>query len=40
MFKKMLLAKIHRATVTHSVLDYEGSCAIVDILSGLKAQDS
>lgn len=24
----MLKAKIHRATVTHSELDYEGSCAI------------
>ncbi len=24
----MLKAKLHRAVVTHSVLDYEGSCAI------------
>jgi len=24
----MLKAKIHRATVTHAELDYEGSCAI------------
>lgn len=24
----MLKAKLHRAQVTHSVLDYEGSCAI------------
>ncbi len=24
----MLKAKLHRAEVTHAVLDYEGSCAI------------
>ena len=24
----MLKAKLHRAIVTHAVLDYEGSCAI------------
>lgn len=28
----MLKAKIHRATVTHAELDYEGSCAIDDRL--------
>lgn len=33
----MLKAKIHRATVTHSELEYEGSCAIDTTL--LKAAD-
>lgn len=28
----MLKTKIHRATVTHAELDYEGSCAIDDVL--------
>ena len=28
MMRKMLRAKIHRATVTHAELHYEGSCAI------------
>lgn len=28
----MLKAKIHRASVTHSELDYEGSCAIDSVL--------
>lgn len=28
----MLKAKIHRATVTHAELDYEGSCAIDGVL--------
>lgn len=28
----MLKAKLHRARVTHSVLDYEGSCAIDGLL--------
>lgn len=28
MFTTMLKAKLHRATVTHVELDYEGSCAI------------
>ena len=28
----MLKAKLHRATVTHSELEYEGSCAIDDTL--------
>ena len=28
MFKTMLQAKLHRARVTHSELEYEGSCAI------------
>ena len=28
MILNMLKAKIHRATVTHAELDYEGSCAI------------
>lgn len=28
MFCTMLKAKLHRATVTHSELEYEGSCAI------------
>ncbi|TWH77376.1 L-aspartate 1-decarboxylase [Azomonas agilis] len=28
MYAIMLKAKLHRALVTHSVLDYEGSCAI------------
>ncbi|MEK8090337.1 aspartate 1-decarboxylase [Thermithiobacillus plumbiphilus] len=28
MFIQMLKAKLHRATVTHSELHYEGSCAI------------
>ncbi len=28
----MLKTKIHRATVSHAELDYEGSCAIDDVL--------
>lgn len=35
----MLKAKLHRALVTHSVLDYEGSCAIDGIwldLAGIR----
>lgn len=32
MILNMLKAKIHRATVTHAELDYEGSCAIDDTL--------
>ena len=28
MHRTMLKSKLHRATVTHSELDYEGSCAI------------
>lgn len=32
MFLNMLKAKIHRATVTHAELHYEGSCAIDDDL--------
>ena len=32
MFLNMLKTKIHRATVTHAELDYEGSCAIDDNL--------
>lgn len=28
MLLKMLQAKLHRVTVTHAVLDYEGSCGI------------
>jgi len=32
MLVNMLKAKIHRATVTHAELDYEGSCAIDDRL--------
>jgi len=32
MQRTMLRSKIHRATVTHSQLDYEGSCAIDESL--------
>jgi len=32
MHRTMLQAKIHRARVTHSELEYEGSCAIDDAL--------
>lgn len=32
MHVNMLKAKLHRATVTHAELDYEGSCAIDDDL--------
>jgi aspartate 1-decarboxylase len=32
MHLNMLKAKIHRATVTHAELDYEGSCAIDESL--------
>ena len=32
MFQTMLKAKIHRVTVTHSELEYEGSCAIDGLL--------
>jgi aspartate 1-decarboxylase len=28
MFRRMFLAKIHRATITHADLHYEGSCTI------------
>jgi len=28
MYRTMLKSKLHRVTVTHSELDYEGSCAI------------
>jgi aspartate 1-decarboxylase len=28
MYRKMLKSKLHRVTVTHSELEYEGSCAI------------
>jgi aspartate 1-decarboxylase len=37
----MLKAKLHRARVTHSELDYEGSCAIDSQLldaSGIRLQ--
>ena len=37
MQRTMLKSKIHRATVTHSELNYEGSCAIDDNL--LEAAD-
>ncbi len=32
MQRTMLKSKLHRATVTHSELDYEGSCAIDETL--------
>ena len=32
MQRTMLKSKLHRVTVTHSELDYEGSCAIDDTL--------
>jgi aspartate 1-decarboxylase len=32
MFRHLLKSKIHRATVTHCELHYEGSCAIDDCL--------
>jgi aspartate 1-decarboxylase len=32
MNRTMLKSKLHRVTVTHSELDYEGSCAIDDAL--------
>ncbi len=32
MQRTMLKSKLHRVTVTHSELDYEGSCAIDDAL--------
>jgi aspartate 1-decarboxylase len=32
MLRTLLNAKIHRATVTHCELQYEGSCAIDDLL--------
>lgn len=32
MTKTMLQAKLHRVTVTHAVLDYEGSCGIDEVL--------
>jgi aspartate 1-decarboxylase len=32
MFTTMLKAKLHRVTVTHSELEYEGSCAIDGVL--------
>jgi aspartate 1-decarboxylase len=28
MLRNMLRAKLHRATVTEAILDYEGSCGI------------
>ena len=28
MFRRMFKSKLHRVTVTHSELEYEGSCAI------------
>jgi aspartate 1-decarboxylase len=37
MFRHLLTSKIHRATVTHCELHYEGSCAIDDDL--LEAAD-
>jgi aspartate 1-decarboxylase len=37
MQRTMLKSKIHRVTVTHSELDYEGSCAIDEAL--LEASD-
>jgi len=37
MFRHLLKSKIHRATVTHCELHYEGSCAIDDDL--LEASD-
>ena len=37
MHRTMLKSKLHRATVTHSELEYEGSCAIDSSL--LKAAD-
>jgi aspartate 1-decarboxylase len=37
MQRTMLKSKLHRVTVTHAELDYEGSCAIDDIL--LEAAD-
>lgn len=37
MQRTMLKSKLHRATVTHSELEYEGSCAIDSSL--LKAAD-
>jgi aspartate 1-decarboxylase len=39
MLRTMLFAKIHRATVTHAVLDYEGSLSIDEqllTLSGIR----
>ena len=36
----MLKSKVHRATVTHSELDYEGSCAIdSDLLAAAKIRE-
>lgn len=32
MFRRMLKSKLHRVTVTHSELEYEGSCAIDIVL--------
>ena len=32
----MLKAKLHQARVTHAVLDYEGSCAIEEVLEGAR----
>ena len=42
MLLSLLKAKIHRATVTHAELDYEGSCAIDDDLleaSGIREHE-
>jgi aspartate 1-decarboxylase len=33
MFRTLLTSKIHRATVTHCELHYEGSCGIVETRS-------
>lgn len=43
MQKKMLLGKIHRATVTCAALNYEGSCAIDKLLldaAGMQAYEA
>ncbi len=43
MLKKMLLGKIHRATVTCAALHYEGSCAIDKALldaAGMQAYEA
>ena len=36
MFRRMFLAKIHRATITHADLHYEGSCTIdLDLMNAV-----
>lgn len=41
MFRTLLESKIHRATVTHCELDYEGSCAIDgDLLDAANLDDN